>query len=34
MSERWNEVEAILRAALTRAPHERTAFVARGVCRR
>ena len=27
MSERWNEVEAILRAALTRAPHERTAFV-------
>jgi serine/threonine protein kinase/Tol biopolymer transport system component len=27
MSERWNEVEAILRAALTRAPDERTAFV-------
>src|SRR4029453_8007967 len=27
MSERWNEVEAILRAALTCAPHERTAFV-------
>jgi eukaryotic-like serine/threonine-protein kinase len=27
MSERWNEVEAILRAALTRSPHERTAFV-------
>ena len=31
MSERWNEVEAILRAALTRAPPERTAFV-REVC--
>jgi len=31
MNERWNEVEAILRAALTRAPHERTAFV-REVC--
>jgi Tol biopolymer transport system component len=27
MSGRWNEVEAILRAALLRAPHERTAFV-------
>ena len=28
ISERWKEVEAILRAALTRLPHERTAFVA------
>jgi serine/threonine protein kinase len=27
-SDRWKDVEAILRAALTRAPHERTAFVA------
>ena len=28
MTNRWKEVEAILRAALARAPHERPAFVA------